>query len=613
MKKEKVPKDLKKKPKYTLWQNLVYYFKILRQFNSKVIYMVAVGIPFSVLATLLSMYTPKIILDRLEFSNTFTKIAFIIVGIFAVKLINDLINNGIDAQKQLYDCDTFSYFEILYEKKKLSIDYEYLEDPNVQIMSSKANQAVKNNHTMTATLPSTLSGLVTNSLCFLLFGSVLTTLNPLIILILIATAFINYLPQKYLRNYMHKTKDKREAESRKLMYYSRLSENFRIAKDVRLFSMDKWLTEASKLTSCKYKKLLLDLENKSFLVTLVDFAVALLRNGAAYAYLIWRAVEGDISAGDFVLYFSAISSFSAWFSGILSGWSAIHNTSLEICDYREYLEIPDRFNHGKGVPIPSNGKPLEIRLEKVSFTYPKAETPALENINLTIHEGEKLAVVGLNGAGKTTLVKLICGLYTPTSGKIFVDGHEIDEYNREEYYSMISAVFQTSNILPISIAENIAVCEKEKIDDSKLDTVIRLSGLTEKIQSLPEGMDTPINKSIHTNGTELSGGEKQKLLFARAIYKNAPLLVLDEPTSALDPIAESRMYENYNEATMNKTSIFISHRLASTRFCDRIILLDGKTIAEEGSHDELIAAGGKYAELYKIQSHYYKKAEKEGA
>ena len=178
---------------------------------------------------------------------------------------------------------------------------------------------------------------------------------------------------------------------------------------------------------------------------------------------------------------------------------------------------------------------------------------------------------------------------------------------------MISAVFQTSNILPISIAENIAVCEKEKIDDSKLDTVIRLSGLTEKIQSLPEGMDTPINKSIHTNGTELSGGEKQKLLFARAIYKNAPLLVLDEPTSALDPIAESRMYENYNEATMNKTSIFISHRLASTRFCDRIILLDGKTIAEEGSHDELIAAGGKYAELYKIQSHYYKKAEKEGA
>lgn len=613
MKKDQVQKDSKKKPRYTLWENLVYYFKILYQFNSKVIYMVAVGIPLSIFATLLSVYTPKIILDRLEFSDTFTEIAFVIVGIFSVKLLTDLVNNGVDAQKQLYDTSTWSYFEILFEKKRLSIDYEYLEDPNIQVMSSKANQAVRNNHTMTATLPSTLSSFVTNSLCFLLFGGVLTTLNPLIILILMVTTLINYLPQKWLRNYTHRTKNAREAEDRKLMYYSNLSQNFTIAKDVRLFSMNKWLTEAAESITCKYKKLLLDLENRSFLVSLVDFFVALIRDGAAYAYLIWCALKGDISAGDFVLYFSAISSFSTWFSGILSGWSDIHNASLEICDYREYLEIPDRFNHGKGVQVPSNSKPLEIRLEQVCFTYPKAQTPTLENINLTIREGEKLAVVGLNGAGKTTLVKLICGLYTPTSGKILVGGHEIDEYNREEYYSLISAIFQTSSVLPISIAENIALCETEKIDESKLDAAIRLSGFSERVQSLSKGKNTPINKSIHENGIELSGGEKQKLLFARAVYKNAPILVLDEPTSALDPIAESQMYENYNKTTANKTSIFISHRLASTRFCDRIILLDGKTIAEEGTHDELMAAGGKYAELYELQSRYYKKSEKEGA
>ena len=305
MKKEKAKKASQKKPSYTLWQNLVYYFRILRQFNSKVIYMVAVGIPFSVLAAFLSMYTPKLILDRLAFSDAFTEAAVVIVGIFAVQLLNDLINNGIDAQKQLYDCDTHSYFSILYEKKRLSMDYAYLEDPNVQIMSSKAGQAVKDNHTLTATLPSTLTGLVVNLLCFL---------HPLILLLLIAATFINYLPQKHLRNYAHQTKDKREAEARRLMYNARLSTNFGIAKDVRLFSMDKWLTDASKSTSRKYKSLLLDLENKGFLVSLVDFAVALLRDGGAYAYLIWRAVEGDISAGDFVLYFSSISGFSAWFS-----------------------------------------------------------------------------------------------------------------------------------------------------------------------------------------------------------------------------------------------------------------------------------------------------------
>lgn len=613
MKKDKVKKEPKKKPLYSLGQNLVFYYKTLFSFKSKVIYMVIAGIPFSILATVISMYTPKIILDLLEFSDVFTEIAFVIIGIFAAKLLCDLVNNGIDAQKQQYDCDTWSYFSILREKKKLSLDYEYLEDPNIQTLNGKSNKAVNNNHTATATLPSTLSGLLINIICFILFGGILSTLNPLIILILMATTFINYLPQKWLRNYSHRTKDEREIESRRLRYFAFLSLNFDIAKDVRLFSMDKYLTEASGMTAKKYKGLLFDLENKSFFVSLVDFVVALLRDGAAYVYLIWRAVEGDISAGDFVLYFSAISSFSSWFSGILSGWSAIHNASLQICDYREYLEIPDKFNHGKGIPLPAVGEPIEIHLKNVSFTYPKAELPTLDNINLTIHDGEKLAIVGLNGAGKTTLVKLICGLYTPTFGKILVNGHEINEYNREEYYSIISAIFQFSSILPITIAENIGVCDKEKIDRTKLDNAVRLSGFGKKIDSLSAGTDTTIDKSINKDGTELSGGEKQRLLLARAIYKNARILILDEPTSALDPIAESEMYRSYNEISENRTSVFISHRLASTRFCDRIILIDGKTIAEQGTHDELIKSGGIYAELFEVQSHYYNESGKEDA
>ena len=197
---------------------------------------------------------------------------------------------------------------------------------------------------------------------------------------------------------------------------------------------------------------------------------------------------------------------------------------------------------------------------------------------------------GFLGAGKTTLIKLICGLYTPSSGKSFVGGHEIDEYNREAYYSMISALFQTSYILPISIAENIAVCEKEGIDQAKLDAVIRLSGLTEKIQALPEKTDTPINKSIHANGIELSGGEAQKLLFARALYKDAPLLVLDEPTSALDPELTGEVLKVIRTLAEQKTTmIIVTHEMAFARdVADQLIFMDGGVIVEQGDPHQVI-------------------------
>ena len=381
MKKEKSKKDPERKPKYSLFQNLIYYFGILRKFKSKVIFMVFIGIPFAILATVISMYTPKIILDRLQLSDSFGKIALVIICIFVSKLLIDLINNKIDSQKKTYDLDVFSYFSVMCEKKNLSLDYEYLEDPNTQTIASKAKNAIVSNHTMMVKLPSTLSSFFFNAVCFLIFGIVLSTLNPLIIAVLILTSFIGYFPMKWLRNYTHKTKDQRASDMRKIYYFMAMSQDFSGAKDIRLYSMEKCLTDMTKSTLRQYEGSLIDLENKSFLADIADFGAALLRDGFAYAYLIWCAVQGDITAGDFVLYFSAISSFSAWFSGVLSGWSDLQNTSLEICDYREFMEMTDRFNHGAGVPLPPKDKPVEIKLEDVSFIYPNAQAPALENIN----------------------------------------------------------------------------------------------------------------------------------------------------------------------------------------------------------------------------------------
>ena len=224
----------------------------------------------------------------------------------------------------------------------------------------------------------------------------------------------------------------------------------------------------------------------------------------------------------------------------------------------------------------------------------------------------KIALVGLNGAGKSTLVKLLCGLYRPTQGTIFINGRPQEEYSKEEYFSLLAVVFQDVKLLPMTIAQNVASDVGTHIDRERVRECLTLSGLWQKVSSLPQKEDTPLGASILDDGIALSGGENQKLWMARALYKNAPMLLLDEPTAALDPLAEQQIYQKYMEMVEGRTSVFISHRLASTRFCDRILLLENGTIIEQGTHDELICLNGRYAQLFEIQGKYYR-VNKDGA
>lgn len=216
-----------------------------------------------------------------------------------------------------------------------------------------------------------------------------------------------------------------------------------------------------------------------------------------------------------------------------------------------------------------------------------------------------MALIGLNGAGKTTLVKLLCGLYAPTSGTIRIDGVPAAEFRRDDYAALFAPVFQEVRTACFSLAETAACAFGPEVDRERAERCLRAAGLGEKLDALPHGMDTHLDKQVNPDGIELSGGEAQKLMMARALYKDAPVLVLDEPTAALDPIAENEVYEQYRRMAAGKTSLFISHRLASTRFCDRIVLLRDGGIAEEGTHETLLAAGGEYARLYEIQSCWY--------
>ena len=336
---------------------------------------------------------------------------------------------------------------------------------------------------------------------------------------------------------------------------------------------------------------------------LVDVVLTMARNSIAYIYLIQMVLTNEINVAEFVLYFAAISSFTTWVSGILQNVSRLHKDSLDINKVRAFLEYPEPFVFENGKSIPQ-ADVYEIKLQGVSYRYPGAEKDTIHNMDLVIHPGEKLAVVGLNGAGKTTLVKLICGLIDPTDGQILLNGTDICNFNRKEYYRLFSAVFQEFSILDVTVSECITQ-SVEIPDEAKMKWCIEKAGLEEFIADLPNGLQTHVGRDVFSDGVLFSGGQTQRLMLARALYKNGSVLILDEPTAALDPLAENDIYMKYNEMTAGKTSVFISHRLASTRFCDRILFLQDGIIAEEGTHEDLLALGGEYAKLFEVQSRYY--------
>ncbi|MGN0635271.1 MAG: ABC transporter ATP-binding protein, partial [Acutalibacteraceae bacterium] len=324
-----------------------------------------------------------------------------------------------------------------------------------------------------------------------------------------------------------------------------------------------------------------------------------------FVYIIYAMLHGNISKTELVLYVFTVTEFAAFVTetgNVLVGSVQIN---MEIGNMREFLDIKNTARNSGGQPLPTE-QPYAIELKNVSFTYPESEKQVLKNINLKLQKGEKLALVGVNGAGKTTLVKILCGLYRPTEGEVLLNGTDIREFNRDEYYKGISAVFQDPKFLPCTVLENVSMLPGNESDRDKFFTCVRKAGLYDKIQALPQKEDTPLIKTVHENAVELSGGEAQRLLLARAMYKDAPILILDEPTAALDPIAENEIYLRYSEISQNRTSVYISHRVSSTRFCDRIVLLDENEIAEVGTHDALMRLGGKYAEMYRIQSKYYR-------
>ncbi|MDP4090910.1 MAG: ABC transporter ATP-binding protein, partial [Bacillota bacterium] len=439
------------------------------------------------------------------------------------------------------------------------------------------------------------------------YGTAILALDIRILVILIFMSIADMKLNEYARNYSEKTRDEEAKLYRTIDYLYTKSTTLENGKDVRIYQMEGWFKEVFASTINKLVKLRVRVEKRWFLPTASGTVLSAVRDLAAYGILINQILDGGITLAVFTLYIGIIAGFSNWFFEFVSAYADLGKASVVVDDYRYMLEFPEQFKREEGLDIPYEEEyPLSIEFKDVTFRYNGADKDTLSHINLTIRAGENVALVGHNGAGKSTIVKLLCGFYHPTEGEIFVGGRSISDYNIDEYYRLAGAVFQEVNPLAFTIAQCVSGSPEEDMDLNRVRESLKKAGLHEKIESLRNKEMTYITQVFSEDGIQLSGGETQKLMLARAIYKDAAIMILDEPTAALDPIAESSMYEEYNKLTENRTSIFISHRLASTRFCDRIIFLEKGSIVEQGTHEELLKKGGKYAEVYEVQSHYYK-------
>lgn len=594
--------------KYSFISNLMFHYRNLLKWEPRLFWASVLVVLPSLISTFFKSILPAIVVQGVEEHWDINIYIMILLGTILCMWLFSMVEGGLKEYCENYDFVYRMHYMELYADKKMSLDYDVLEDSQTEELANQAHIAVFQGRGIQDSIMVFMSFSI-NVIGILFYGFFLAKINIILIVIVFLSEMIVFMLLTYARKREEAKWPEMSCAVRKMEYLTSNAGNIDTGKDVRVFGLHKWLLRKYDKALFDMGKLSLSTQNGYFLSGIVEVTVAFIKNCIMYVMLLFYLYEGNMGVSEFVFYIAVIGNYSFYLNGALRDLNKFGLISHYFNQLRLFLNIRSKWENNKGVGKESVDElmrtGIEIEFRNVTFAYPGEEKTILKKFNLIIKKGEKLALLGLNGAGKTTIVKLLCGFYQPQEGDIFINGMNRNVFTREEYYRLISVVFQDYTFLPLSIDENIAGCFEQDIDYRKIETCIAKSGFYDKYSNLSSNGKTLLIREVNEEAVDISGGEKQKVLFARALYKDAPIMVLDEPTAALDAIAESELYLRLKDVAEGKTVLFISHRLSSTTFCDRVVLVENGQIIQEGTHDELMKAEGKYHELYEMQSRYY--------
>lgn len=585
-------------------QNIGYMLKNWYRWHRRSYLYLLARIPALIVVPMLSALAPKVMMDSIDeqvsVQTLILRVALLCLGLAGASWISPFMQQKLNGSSQILRMR----YAVLSFRKTMSADFVDVESLAGRERLERSGTFVNGNYSGAQEFCDVVCNLAQCVFGILTSVALLYKLPVFMLVLITATCLLEFLLDRLEYRADKKMREKRTNVYLKFNYFYRTSHEFAAGKDIRLYGLGDWFLKITADLLSAYTKLMQRFLRVSYSVSAARALLAAARDGAAYFFLITAVQKGNITVSDFIFYFGIVTGFSGYVTTLTYQYNQLLRCSLECSKFREYLETPEKGAEEKP-PVPkSDGYALEFR--DVHFRYRDSEQETIKGMTFSVKRGENIAIVGENGAGKTTAIKLLCGLYSPTSGEIRINGENAAQFAQAGYFDLFSVVFQDYHFLPVSIAKNVTLQNEEEIDREKLWACLRKAGIREKIESLPARENTLMDKSVHKDAADFSGGEKQKILLARALYKGAPILILDEPTAALDPIAENELYLKYNTLSEHKTSFFISHRLSSTRFCDKILFLSDGQIAEYGTHDELMAKKGKYYQMYQLQSYYYR-------